>query len=69
MNDNNRLGYKVNEAAAALGVHPITVYRWLTDGIIKGVRVGPKLWRIPQSEIDRMRVPFDEAPSGEDAQL
>lgn len=51
--DNNTF-YTPKEAAALLGVHQITVYRWLNDGSLRGVRLGPKLWRIPRSEIERM---------------
>lgn len=46
--------YKVNEAAELLGVSPLTVYRWLNDGTLRGVRLGHKLWRVPASEIERM---------------
>ena len=54
MNNTNPTYYKVREAAALLGVSPLTVYRWLRDGTLRGVRIGPKLLRIPRSEIERM---------------
>lgn len=54
MNDTNQTYYKVREAAYLLGVSPLTVYRWLRDGTLRGVRIGPKLLRIPRSEIERM---------------
>lgn len=44
--------YTPKEVAALLGLNPITVYRWLNSGILRGIRVGPKRWRIPRSEID-----------------
>lgn len=54
MNDISPIYYKVREAADLLGVSPLTVYRWLRDGTLRGVRIGPKLMRIPRSEIERM---------------
>lgn len=54
MNDTNQTYYKVREAADVLGVSPETVYRWLRDGTLRGIRIGPKLLRIPRSEIERM---------------
>lgn len=41
------------EACERLKVHPNTMLRWLADGTIKGIRFG-KLWRIPDTEIDRI---------------
>lgn len=52
--DTNKSLLDIKEAAALLGVHYNTVYRWLNDGSLRGVRLGPKLWRIPRSEIERM---------------
>jgi excisionase family DNA binding protein len=52
--------YKVNEAAQLLGVSPLTVYRWLTDGTLHGIRLGRKLWRIPHSDIERLTQPETE---------
>lgn len=54
MNDTTPTYYKVREAAELLGVSPLTVYRWLRDGTLRGVRIGPKLLRVPRSEIERM---------------
>ena len=46
--------YSIKQAAAALEVHTNTVYRWVKGGAIKSVRVGPKLIRIPASEITQL---------------
>lgn len=45
-----------NEAAAILRVNRETVMRWLRDGHMRGVKLpGDRgIWRIPQSEIDRV---------------
>lgn len=50
----NKTFYTPKEVAALLGFNPITVYRWLNSGILRGIRVGPKRWRIPASEIERI---------------
>ncbi|MGE5528769.1 MAG: helix-turn-helix domain-containing protein [Patescibacteria group bacterium] len=43
------------EAAAKLKVTRRTVYKWLTSGRIKGVKLGDSsLWRIPESEMLRL---------------
>jgi excisionase family DNA binding protein len=63
MNDEQNKSYKVHEAAKLLGVHEITVYRWLREGTLKGIRLGPKLWRIPAAELQRLRTPTQEVPA------
>ena len=30
-----------------------TVYRWIKNGYLKASKIGPKLWRIPKSELLR----------------
>jgi len=42
-----------------LKIDRVTVYRMLTDGRLRGVKIGNQ-WRFPQSEIDRL---FGESPS------
>lgn len=70
MSDKQTKPYTVKETADALGVSALTVYRWLYSGDIRGVKAGPKLWRIPQSEVERMTaLPFDEPPSGETSEV
>ena len=49
------------EAARQLAVAPKTIRDWLRSGTLAGVKVGGKLWRIPQSEIERMSKPKDQA--------
>jgi len=46
--------YSVKEAAAILGFSTNTIYTYLNDRKLKGIRVGKGKFRIPQSEIDRM---------------
>ncbi len=43
------------EVAQLLGVHPLTVKRWVKIGYIAAYRVGPVLVRIPRSEVSRLR--------------
>jgi len=44
---------RVGKAAEELGLHPITIRRWVTLGKIQAVRVGIEA-RIPRSEIARL---------------
>lgn len=46
----------VQTAAVLLDVHENTVHNWIRAGIIIAVRTGPRLLRIPRSEIARLRV-------------
>jgi excisionase family DNA binding protein len=48
-------GLSVQMVAMLLDVHENTVYNWIKDDIIIAVRVGPRLLRIPRSEISRLR--------------
>lgn len=43
----------VAEVAEFFRVVPMTVYRWVQQGKIRGVRVG-RTWRIPRSEVDKV---------------
>lgn len=47
--------YTVAEAAELLNVQRVTVYRWIENGTCKSLRIGPKLLRIPASEIERLQ--------------
>ena len=38
---------------ALTGYSLSAVYRWIKQGEIKASKVGPKLWRIPKSELLR----------------
>ena len=46
---------RVKPAAAECGVSPMTLKRRLRDGRLRGVRVGPKLWLIPRTEIEAFK--------------
>lgn len=45
----------IEQAAARLQVHPITVRRHLKSGILRGKKQG-KLWRVPESALDEAPV-------------
>lgn len=53
MKDGNHL-MRVEEFAAALGVKPSCIRRWICDRRISSVKVGRRLVRIPSSEVDRI---------------
>jgi putative resolvase len=46
--------WRVGKAAQELGLHPITVRRWIKAGRIETLRVGHER-RIPRSEIERLK--------------
>src|SRR5215472_17686691 len=43
---------RVHVAARELGLHPLTVRRWIKQGKLQALRVGPEM-RIPRTEIER----------------
>jgi len=44
----------VKQAAEKIGVHPWTIRRWISEGRIRGCRVGPRLMRINPDDVDAM---------------
>lgn len=51
----DQIGYSTTEAAAKLGLNPVTVQRWIRRGRIRAMKVGgPIGYRIPASEINRL---------------
>lgn len=53
MRKSDRRYLRVGKAAEELGLHPITIRRWIKTGKIQAVRVGIEA-RIPRSEIERL---------------
>jgi excisionase family DNA binding protein len=51
----------VAEFAALKGVTTRTVRKWIAAGYVKAERVGPKLIRIPASELERVGNPISAA--------
>lgn len=45
--------YSVEEAAAIIGIHPVTLRKWLPLGKVRGVKVG-RVWRIPESALEEI---------------
>lgn len=43
------------DIASAIGVTVQTVYRWLNGGRLRGVKFGPRTWRIAPSEWQRFQ--------------
>jgi excisionase family DNA binding protein len=50
-----REGISIQHAAIILGVHEDTIRRWVKNGYLLAVRCGPKLLKIPRSELARLR--------------
>jgi excisionase family DNA binding protein len=51
----SREALSLQEAARLLSVHEDTLKNWYRRGFIELIRVGPRLWRVPRSEITRLR--------------
>jgi excisionase family DNA binding protein len=45
--------YSPEEAAEILGVHQETVRQWLRSGKLGGVKAGPRLWRVRESDLQK----------------
>lgn len=45
----------IQHVAQLLDVNPMTIRRWIKARVIVAYRVGPRLIRIPRSEVARMR--------------
>jgi len=50
---------KIAEVAKRLGVHYRTVWGWIKVGKMQGVRVGEKLIRIPDSEVEKFKSRYE----------
>lgn len=47
--------YTTTEVAENLNVTRRTVYQWIKTGRLNPVKIGPKLWQISQTELDRFK--------------
>lgn len=45
----------IQDTARLLSVSEHTIRNWIQRGTLKAVRLGPKLWRIPRTELQRIR--------------
>ncbi len=41
------------QAAEKYNIAQVTVRKWLAEGRLKGKKVGPKLWRVSETELER----------------
>ena len=59
--------YTLNEVAKYLRVHPRSIERWLTDGRLKGYKLGnsrTSVWRIRKNEVERFIVAKEKIKNG-----
>ena len=54
---NDRRFYTVHETAARLNVSASTIWRWIETGRLLAVRLGPKIVRIPEDEVEHAYQP------------
>ena len=43
----------INQAAARLAVHPMTLYRWARAGRVPSIRIGARVLRFDQRSLER----------------
>jgi len=55
--DTQKRRLSIAEAAHLLGVSPRTVRRYIAEGRIRGIRVGPKMLRVDRDELDKLIQP------------
>ncbi len=48
----------VKQAAEYLQVNPKTLYRWLKNGDMPGVKLNGNVWRVPRAELERWVSPM-----------
>ena len=52
------------EAAEFIGVSPRTIRHYIATGVLTGYRVGPRILRIPLSEVEALLEPIPTAAVG-----
>jgi len=61
----NRTLISVNAAADRLGLDPRTIRRYISDGMLRGYRVGSTLVRVDQADVDALVRPIPAATASE----
>lgn len=61
--NNNRNLLSLADAAEYIGVHPRTLSRYRREGRIQGYRVGPRLVKFDQADLDALVCPIPPAGS------
>jgi predicted DNA-binding transcriptional regulator AlpA len=51
---NTKLLYKVPDAAKLLGISERSLWKYVNTEIVRSVRLGPKLVRVPLAELQRL---------------
>lgn len=53
----------IQRAAIILDVHENTIYNWIRSGYLKAIKIGPRIVRIPRSELSRLRTTATISPN------
>ncbi|MCA2302733.1 helix-turn-helix domain-containing protein [Mycobacterium intracellulare] len=51
----------IAQAADILGVHPISVRRYISRGVLRGYRVGPRMIRLRAEDVEALHKPIGGA--------
>src|SRR4051794_13157819 len=55
--------YTVSQATARLGVSRISIWRWIRDGHLPAMRLGPRTTRIKREDIERALAQIEASSS------
>lgn len=60
--------YKVSEVAHLLSVTPQAIYKWIDEGKVKAIELGPRALRIAHAEVERLKAKgFEQEKTGDSA--
>ncbi|MEV0769939.1 helix-turn-helix transcriptional regulator [Nocardia salmonicida] len=52
---------RLKEAGALVGMHPTTIRRWIDRGLLRAVKVGPRVIKVERDAVLAVRRPLDSA--------
>lgn len=51
----------ISEAANIIGIHRVTLHKWINEGVVPVYRFGPKLRRVRVADLHMIAVPEERA--------